>query len=116
MENLKCFPQGQYEDFAYRVSLPEIKISSDFMNCLKTISKLLSKLILFTILDKKLNLDVFSIKNLKSFISGVDIFNQDLTIRQDFIQAVNAKEQSIQSYIEFISELTNIEYLLHARH
>lgn len=99
MENLKCFPQGQYEDFAYRVSLPVEKISFDFMNCLKETSILLSKMILFTILDKKLNLSFFSIKDLKSFISNVEIYNQDLTIRQSFIQAVQTKEQLFLPYI-----------------
>lgn len=99
IESLKCFPQGQYEDFAFKVSLPAEKISFDFQNCLQTISKLLSKLILFTILDKKLNLNVFSIRDLKSLVSNVEILHPDLTVRKEFIQAVQDKEQFIQPHI-----------------
>lgn len=100
IESLKCFPQGQYEDFAYRVSLPDSNISFDFQNCLQSISALLSKLILFTILEKKLNMNVFSIKDLKSFVGDYEIFNSDLTLRNDFVQAVKNKELIIQPHID----------------
>lgn len=100
IESLKCFPQGQYEDFAYRVSLPVSKISFDFQNCLHSISSLLSKLILFTILDKKLNLNIFSIKDLRTFVGDYEIFNPDLTLRDDFVQAAKNKELIIQPHVD----------------
>ena len=57
-------------------------------------------MILFTILDKKLNLNVFSIKDLKTFVGDYEIFNPDLTLRNDFVQAAKNKELIIQPHVD----------------
>lgn len=100
MENLKCYPLNQYNDFAYRVSLPKTSICNDFGRCLKVISKLLSKLILFTILDKKKGLGEFTVSDLKSFVSNVSIFNSDLTIKDEFKSEIYKKEKGLQQTMD----------------
>lgn len=118
MENLKCYPLNQYNDIAYRVSLPKTSICNDFSCCLAEISKLLSRLILFTILDKKIGLGEFTVKDLKSFVSNVSIFNSDLTIRDEFQSKIREKEEILQQridsnmneFIEIQSKLNGMGY------